>query len=312
MTPKERAVAALELREPDLVPTFELEFQLCPELFGTDFVWVDGEQGDAQDRAIQHNADLHVRVAERLDYSIIRTGDTRVLSRLRYMGAGDRFLLCGEADGTMAIPDGGSMEDLAAQIYEEPEELHRELGRRTAWAIESGAKQIEAGAEMLTMCADYCFNTQPFLSPRQFAEFVFPYLAETIAAHRRNGAYVVKHTDGNLMPILDQIADAKPHGIHSLDPQGGVDIAEVKRRVGDRLCLCGNVNCALLQTGTLEEVRASAEYALRNGMPGGGFIYSTSNVAFKGMELERYLFLLDIRQELGWYSRSQPSPSSAQ
>jgi len=310
MTPKERAVAALELRVPDLVPTFELEFQLCPELFGTDFVWVDGLQGEERERAIQHNADLHVRVAERLDYSIIRTGDTRVLRRLREMGAADRFLLCGEADGTMAIPDGQSMEDLAAQIYEEPDQLHEELRRRTEAAIESGARQIEAGAEMLTMCADYCFNTQPFLSPKQFGEFVTPYLAQTIEAHRRNGAYVVKHTDGNLMPILDQIVDANPHGIHSLDPQGGVDIAEVKALVGERVCLCGNVNCALLQTGTLDEIRASAEYALKHGMPGGGFIYCTSNVAFKGMELERYLYLLDIRQELGWYSRSQPSPSS--
>jgi hypothetical protein len=32
MTPKERVIAALELRQPDdIVPTFELEFQLTDE-----------------------------------------------------------------------------------------------------------------------------------------------------------------------------------------------------------------------------------------------------------------------------------------
>ena len=34
MTPKERAVAALNLQTPDMVPTFELEFQLAEEMFG--------------------------------------------------------------------------------------------------------------------------------------------------------------------------------------------------------------------------------------------------------------------------------------
>ena len=36
MTLRERAIAALEYRIPDAVPTFELEFQLTPELMGTD------------------------------------------------------------------------------------------------------------------------------------------------------------------------------------------------------------------------------------------------------------------------------------
>ena len=75
-TPKERAIIALERRPPvpGLVPTFELEFQLGPELLGRDFyrgaaVW---DPATAAERAhmISHNADLYVEVAERLDYAI--------------------------------------------------------------------------------------------------------------------------------------------------------------------------------------------------------------------------------------------------
>ena len=33
------------------------------------------------------------------------------------------------------------------------------------------------------------------------------------------GFYVIKHTDGNIMPILDQLVERKPHALHSLDPQ---------------------------------------------------------------------------------------------
>ena len=54
--------------------------------------------------------------------------------------------------------------------------------------------------------------------------------------------------------------------LHSLDPQGRVDLAEVKRRVGDRVCLIGNVNCALLQTGSDDEVVADVRRALHQGI----------------------------------------------
>lgn len=303
MKPRDAAIAALELRQPEgLVPTFELEFQLTQELLGKDFLPYGDLLGDERDRAISYNAELHMEVAERLDYSIIRIYDPAMFRRLRDLGAADRWLLCGEADGTMAIPDGDTMEQLTEDLFERPDEVHERLRRSNESAKRNALAVAEAGADMVTMCADYCFNQAPFLSPRLFAEFVTPYLTDAIAYYRSLGLYVVKHTDGNIMPILDQLVAANPHGIHSLDPQAGVDIAELKRTVGDRICLCGNVNCALMQTGTDEEVRQSALYALQSGMPGGGYIYCTSNVAFKGLPLERYLMILDIRREFGRYS----------
>ncbi|MFL7810818.1 MAG: uroporphyrinogen decarboxylase family protein, partial [Anaerolineae bacterium] len=85
------------------------------------------------------------------------------------------------------------------------------------------------------------------------------------------------------------------------DPQGGVDIAEVKALYGDQVCLCGNVNCGLIDTGTEEEYLASARYALTHGMPGGGYIFSTSNCVYTGMRLERYERMLELWRELGNY-----------
>ncbi len=55
------------------------------------------------------------------------------------------------------------------------------------------------------------------------------------------GFFVIKHTDGNIMPIIDQLVEANPHAFHSLDPQAGVYIAEVGRLYGDKVCLIGNV-----------------------------------------------------------------------
>ena len=103
------------------------------------------------------------------------------------------------------------------------------------------------------------------------------------------------------MPILDQLVQTHPHALHSLDPQAGVDIAEIKRLYGREICLIGNVNCGLLQTGTEEEAADSARYALRHGMPGGGFIFSTSNCVYTGMPLKRYDLMLSVWRSEGVY-----------
>ena len=87
----------------------------------------------------------------------------------------------------------------------------------------------------------------------------------------------------------------------SVFAQGGIDIAEIKRRYGDRVCLIGNVNCGLMDTGKREEVIDSARYALQYGMPGGGYIYSTSNCVYTGMPLSRYELILDVWRREGNY-----------
>jgi uroporphyrinogen decarboxylase len=302
VSPKERVIAALELRQPDdIVPTFELEFQLTREFFDKDFKNLRDLSGKELDLAVGYNAELFIQIAETFDYSIIRTGDTRILRKLVQMGADKEYLLCGEADGTMSIPSGENMVNIAVRLFEDADAVKKGLDASVDNGIRSGKVQMDAGAECLTMCADYCFNVGPFLSPKMFSEFVTPYLHRLIEAHRENGAYVIKHTDGNIMPVLDQLVSCRPHALHSIDPQANVSLAEVKRLVGDTVCLAGNVNCGLLQTGTDDEVKADTMRSLKDGMPGGGYIFCTSNVAFKGMPPERYSMMMDMRKAYGRY-----------
>ena len=174
------------------------------------------------------------------------------------------------------------------------EEVIAEAERMAEAAIERNKRQHEAGIDVLLLCSDYCYNSGPFLSPAMFDEFIAPFLARICKSGREDGAYVIKHTDGNIMPILSSLVEAGPHALHSIDPMAGVDIREVKRLYGDKVALCGPVHCAALQTGTDEEVIASAEYCLKYGGEGGGYIFATSNVPFKGMSPHRYEMILDI------------------
>ena len=205
-------------------------------------------------------------------------------------------------DATYAIPDSDNFYTFFYRIYDEPETLLEYAGHYTNWAIHQMEQLIEAGAGIMYLCSDYCFNQGSFLSPAQFEQFIYPYLRQEIQALRRAGAYVIKHTDGNILPILEMMLDCGPHAIHSIDPIAGLNIRQVKERINGRAAIMGNVNSAMLQMGDLAGIQESAEYALSWGMPGGGYIFSTCNSVFEGIQLSSYQAMLDVRQRLGRYA----------
>lgn len=310
MKPREAAEAAFALREPEgLVPHFELQFQLGPELFGErhsgDFKDLSGAERES---ALRRNAELYVREAEELDYAIVPINmgphdqqDLRETIRIVHEAIGHERLVAIMCDPTMSIPNGANMMDVVIDLSENADGVKQFWTNAVRSELERVKPLREAGASVVLMCADYCFNDGPFLSPGMFREFVTPFLTQAIAGLREQGFYTVKHTDGDIMPILDQLVEANPHAIHSIDPMAGVDLKEVKRMVGERVALCGNVNCALMQSGTVDDIRKDALRSLRDGMPGGGYFFCSSNTPFTGMPLENYRAILDVRARYGSY-----------
>ena len=207
-------------------------------------------------------------------------------------------------DPTWPIPDGENMMDFAVQMLEEPEKLNEISQKRLEEALDLAAALDKRGhlLDGFALCSDYCFNANPFFTAEQFETLIVPYLREAISEYRRMGYYSIKHTDGNIMPILKPLAECRPDGIHSLDPQGGVDLREVRRIVGDKIALIGNVNCGLLQTGSDAECDQDVMRSLQEGMADGkGYIFSTSNCAYTGLPLTRYERMWRLWRKYGIY-----------
>ncbi len=326
-TPRVRFAGALDRRPlAGLVPHFELVFFLTMEAFGkvhpSQRNYAQWLQMKEAERELHRRdmAQLYIATSERFGHSAILLhpnpgGLNETLELVKHIRelSGDRYFILRHGDCTFSIPDGDQMPDFCYRLVDEPEKVHAEAARNVEFAIRDAevyARQA-GGIDGFALCCDYCFNTGPFLSPGQFSEFITPYLARLTDAYRKLGFYVIKHTDGNIMPILDQLVQTNPHALHSLDPQGGVDIREVKRLYGDRIALCGNVACNAMDTGTEREVIDSTRYALRHGMPGGGYIFCTSNCVYTGMALQRYELMLDLWRKEGRYGPDGLTPESA-
>ena len=130
MTHRERAITALECRVPDRIPTFELEYQLAPLMFGHDFLYSHQLNGLSQkeiDYKIEENANFMVEVYDKLEYSIIPMAfmyEPHVIATAKHINrlTGGKVLLTHHGDGTFEIPDGNHMCDFAYRIADDPDE----------------------------------------------------------------------------------------------------------------------------------------------------------------------------------------------
>lgn len=318
MTERERFIKTLECeRIGGRVPHFELVYFLTMEKFGRvhpnhrNYEQWNQMSYAEQKLHIEDMADLYIETAKAYDHSAIfvQTPVTS-LDHMQWLletireKSGDEYYLMMHGDPTWAIPTGDDMVEFAAKMYEEPEALNEISKRRVEEHVKMADYFDEHGhlLDGFTLCSDYCFNVNPFFSSEMFDELIAPFLKEIITEYKKRGYYVIKHTDGNIMPILKQIADCGPHAIHSLDPQGGVEIPKVREIVGDKIALIGNVNCGLLQTGTDEECEKDIMRSLNEGMAAGkGYIFSTSNCVYTGMPLERYEKMVELWRKYGVY-----------
>ena len=309
MTGRERITAIFEGKIPDKVPHFELVFYLWKEAFGVDFPNEKDENGCLTDRKIfiESFLDMWDRMLSAYDWAAIPVsykvlGETGEMITLAKEHFGDKAAVFDyNGRGTFWMLPGDKMLDFAVRLYEDWDGLIEEAKYKRDESIKLARLQIERGADFICINSDYGYNKGPFISPEMFSELVTPFLKQIVDAIHSMGRKAILHSDGDLRLILDQLVSTGLDGYQSIDPQGNMDIAEVKTQYPD-LILMGNVKTALLQNvNNEEEIRQAARYAMKSAKQGGKFIFSSSNCIFKGLPLESYHIMLDEYEKYAWY-----------
>lgn len=115
------------------------------------------------------------------------------------------------------------------------------------------------------------------VNPKLFRRLVTPYDKQIVEIIHRHGGIVNYHTHGKLKAILDDITEI---GVDVMSPiesgtRGDVSLAEVKARIGHRMCLKGNLDdMAFLALASKAEVRAAARACIDQAAASGGYILS--------------------------------------
>jgi len=195
----------------------------------------------------------------------------------------------------------GGIDKLVYDIYRQPD-FAKKLIRKVADVNFEIAKRIlDRGVDLVAESDDIADSRTTFFSPKIFREFFFPYLKRVIDECHRRGLPYMKHSDGNLYPVLDDLIALGVDGLHPIEPNV-MDLADVKRRYGDKLFLRGNVDCThVLPYGTEEDVRRDVRRCIDAAAEGGGFILADSNSIHSNVKTENIMIMIDEGRKYGKY-----------
>ena len=193
-------------------------------------------------------------------------------------------------------------ENLMAAFGEEPELVRGLVEISVKTNLELAKEAARRGADFVFTGDDYASTQGPFMSPRMFREMLAPQLKRVMTGFKELGLMVIKHTDGNILPILDMIVDSGIDALDPIDPISGLDIGDMKRRLGHKLALKGNVDCAhTLTNGTEKQVTEETISVIRKAAEGGGLIVSSSNSIHSGVKPGNYLAMWNAIRMYGQY-----------
>ncbi|MDA0746176.1 MAG: hypothetical protein O2954_06635 [bacterium] len=165
------------------------------------------------------------------------------------------------------------MESFAVALYEDRDLVEALLDRYTNWAVGVVKKAAELGFDFLWTSDDLAFKTGSLFSPDMFREIFLPHLRKVADAVSIPWVF---HSDGDLGELIPDLLDLGISALNPIEPEA-MDIVEVKRRWGHRVCLIGNVSVDLLAAGEPEQVREEVRRLVREVAPGGGYMLSSGN-----------------------------------
>jgi len=183
-------------------------------------------------------------------------------------------------------------ESFAMAIYEQPD-LVAALFEKTSELILS---MFDTMADMdwvgiLWYSDDIAYSSNLMVNPQFLRTYFFPLLAHIGQLAKKRRIPFIYHTDGVLWEVIEDIIGSGVTALHPIEPKS-MNISEVKKKFGDRLCLCGGVEVDLLARGRTDEVAGLTSRYLHEIAPGGGYCAGSSNSIPEYVNLDNYLTML--------------------
>ncbi len=193
-------------------------------------------------------------------------------------------------------------ENFAMGIYEDPELIDALFDRVSSLILgmfDTMASMEWVGA--LWFSDDIAYTQGLMVGPDWLREKFFPCLAHIGSLAKARGIPLLYHTDGVLWEVFDDIIATGVKAQHPIEPKA-MDIAEVKARVGDRLCLCGNIEVDALARADEAEIVRQVRDRIERAAPGGGYCLGSSNSVPDYAKLENYVAMVKTALEIGRYA----------
>jgi uroporphyrinogen decarboxylase len=175
---------------------------------------------------------------------------------------------------------------------------------RGKFALELTKRSIEWGTELLWIWDDYAYKSGPFMSPKSFERYIFPWLRQICDYAHKNGVKILLHSCGDILPIFKDLIDCGIDAFNPIEPTTAnpdYDIFKLKEKYGKKITLIGNLNPQDLVDKNPYNIVESTKKLIKECGPGGGFILASGHSIFPRIKLENFLAMRETAIKFGNY-----------
>lgn len=151
------------------------------------------------------------------------------------------------------------------------------------------------------------YMTPPYLPPEYFREFVMPTVKEMVDLIHEKGSMVRLHSHGKIGRVMEFIRETNCDGLDPCEgpPDGDIHLSELKRKLGDGICLFGNVQLKLLEHGDRATIRETVKECMDAAKKGGRYVIMPTaapiNIPLQRKTEENYITYIEAALEYGDY-----------
>jgi uroporphyrinogen decarboxylase len=194
------------------------------------------------------------------------------------------YLAMGLNDFSMKLyDDAGFIEELMDNILDIQCKIVEEL--------------VKLNLDFLHIGDDICTGTGLFVQPEKFMQIYVERTRRLIQPAKDKGIPLTFHSDGKIDQVIDMLVDLGFCAMHPIEPYSN-DIYEVKKKVGRRICMMGNIS---LTSRDAKAVQADVKEHLAK-LADGGYVLTSSHTVTNDVPYENFVEMVEANYEHGCYT----------
>ena len=137
---------------------------------------------------------------------------------------------------------------------------------------------------------------------KDFRKLLLPYIEELFDEAIINNVPTFLHSCGNINLYLDDLVSVGFDGLHPLQRTAGMSMKDVREKVGQKLCLIGNVDSSYtLVTGSDDTIICETLETIHDGAVNGAMILASDSDIRDEMPFEKVDLMFRVGLEYGKY-----------
>lgn len=194
--------------------------------------------------------------------------------------------------------------DNFARLLAKPKQAKKVFDDRGKFALELTKLCFEWGTKAILIWDDYAYKSGLFMSPKNYQNYIFPWLKKICSHAHKCGGKVLLHSCGDILSIFEDLIGC---GIDAFNPLESTtanleyDIFKLKKKYGDKITLIGNVSPQDLADKDPEYIKNYTKKLIKECAPGGGYIISSGHSINPAVKLENFLAMRETALEYGTY-----------